>query len=594
MTKIQTTDLDLQIDVTFWHEFTKKKLEVLKLSEKPLPIFASVQGGTNVIRLSHSSFEAHQPCIPGELINFNTLTAFKEADKKKLFNDFITRCDQLYNTDLTTPLRFLLIAYGDLKKYDFHFIGGCPTYKPHEVTVEIKPYEPSPEVLQSLQNGPIVQTTSLTPLTKETTEAFVLDLSPLSNIPSWPVRTLLHNKLTTIHCIRPQNSFTLSINHQTEPNNSMTGWFKVASTGKIMTQIHHLAESMNPETLATQAVELNLQLMKWQLFRSLDLPLIQRTKALLVGAGTLGCNVARALMGWGFQDITFIDNGIVSYSNPVRQSLYNFNDCSSAQKKAPRAAEALKEIFPGMKTQGIVATIPMPGHPIGEKEIDGTRKTVESLDKLVQETDVVFLLGDSRECRWLPSMLASVHNKLCITVGLGFDSYVVMRHGLCCDEESNPKIDVNDESNPKINSNKLSCYFCADIVAPTDSLSRRTLDQQCTVTRPGVSFMAAALAVEMLVSLLHHPKGFLAPTGKGGVPHQLRGYLNTWNIEEGVGSAYSKCIACSSNIKEEYKKNSVDMVLAAINDPKTLENIAGIPQAIPLDDIEILTDSEDI
>ena len=44
-----------------------------------------------------------------------------------------------------------------------------------------------------------------------------------------------------------------------------------------------------------------------------------------------------------------MDNGKISYSNPVRQSLFNFSDSLSGGKpKAEAAAEALKLIFPGV------------------------------------------------------------------------------------------------------------------------------------------------------------------------------------------------------------------------------------------------------
>nr|GFC98154.1 ubiquitin-like modifier-activating enzyme ATG7 [Tanacetum cinerariifolium] len=102
-----------------------------------------------------------------------------------------------------------------------------------------------------------------------------------------------------------------------------------------------------------QAVDLNLKLIKWRIAPSIDLDVIKNCKCLLLGAGTLGSYVSRTLMGWGVRKITFIDNANVSFSNPVRQPLFNFKDClQGGAKKAERAAEALEEIYPGVDAKG--------------------------------------------------------------------------------------------------------------------------------------------------------------------------------------------------------------------------------------------------
>jgi ubiquitin-like modifier-activating enzyme ATG7 len=78
----------------------------------------------------------------------------------------------------------------------------------------------------------------------------------------------------------------------------------------------------------------------------------------------LGCAVARSLLGWGVRNITLVDSGRVSYSNPARQCLFEYEDCVNKRFKAEAAAERLRRIFPDVNANGVVLSIPMPGHPL--------------------------------------------------------------------------------------------------------------------------------------------------------------------------------------------------------------------------------------
>lgn len=46
--------------------------------------------------------------------------------------------------------------------------------------------------------------------------------------------------------------------------------------------------------------------------------------------------------------MSFVDSGTVSFSNPVRQNLYNHDDAAKKREKATTAAARLKEIHPGI------------------------------------------------------------------------------------------------------------------------------------------------------------------------------------------------------------------------------------------------------
>lgn len=119
-----------------------------------------------------------------------------------------------------------------------------------------------------------------------------------------------------------------------------------------------------------------------------------------------------------------------------------------------------------------MSQVPMPGHAVtDEGEFENT---CAQLQELVQTHDVVFLLMDSREgfvlhCkttasrnatgRWLPTLLAAAHNKLALSTALGFDSFVVMRHG--ANDEQNANVDADI-----VPGDELGCYFCMDVTAP--------------------------------------------------------------------------------------------------------------------------------
>lgn len=360
------------------------------------------------------------------------------------------------------------------------------------------------------------------------------------------------------------------------PVPKITGWER--NNNKISARTVDLAAYMDPTKLADQAVDLNLKLIKWRIAPSIDLEAIKHTKCLLLGAGTLGSYVARNLMGWGVRKITFVDNAKVSYSNPVRQPLYNFKDClNGGALKAQRAAEALKEIYPGVDATAHVMSVPMAGHPIMD-EIK-VKAEYEKLHQLIQEHDAIFLLMDSRESRWLPTVMGKAAGKIVINSALGFDTYMVMRHGV--------HMTPGEE--------ELGCYFCSDVVAPADSLKSATLDQQCTVTRPGVAPLASSLAVELLVSVIQHPRRVRAPApapaGKegtsqpdphphplGSVPHQLRGFLSNWSTMTIKGPAYDCCSACSPTIISAYDKSGWEFVKRAVNEKGYVEDISGLAE----------------
>jgi ubiquitin-like modifier-activating enzyme ATG7 len=222
----------------------------------------------------------------------------------------------------------------------------------------------------------------------------------------------------------------------------------------------------------------------------------------------------------------------------------------------------------------------------------------------------VFLLTDTRESRWLPTLLAAATGRIAITAALGFDSYLVMRHGGappknqpaaaqgCTSAHDHPPQSKDGSSSSSSRGQqqepqRLGCYFCNDVVAPLNSTRDRAMDQQCTVARPGLAPIAGALAAELLAALRAHPAGVAAPapappcssTGAatasvpgalGAVPHMLRGCLFGFSQAALMGEAYSQCTACSPAVLEEYAAHGWEFVRQALMRPAALEELTGL------------------
>lgn len=566
MTSMNYVPIQSFIDSSFFTKLSELKLNKFKLDSKPEPVYGNISdpqklnkfNNVPILSLDSNSFDKGNHNISGYIHNVNTIEEFKELNKQELIRSWGIELLDLFKKGEFSQ-QFHILSFADLKKYKFYYWVAYPTLHSNWEVVEQS--DSSLEFDFSRQfyevDGEFVFVDNC------------LDDRISTQLKNYLYLVALKKTEVKLHVFKKTKStvYTLRLKEPVDVTNvTVTGWERT-SQGKLGPKLANLGSLIDPKQLANQAVDLNLKLMKWRIAPNINLDIMKQQKVLLLGAGTLGTYVSRALLGWGVRKITFVDNGRVSYSNPVRQSLFTFDDCFSdngqGAKKAVRASESLQQIFPGVESLAVELEVPMVGH-------ESSQENFSKLEQLFDEHDVIFLLMDSRESRWLPTLLGRAKDKLVINAALGFDSYLVLRHGT---EERD-----------------LGCYFCNDVVAPNDSLTDRTLDQMCTVTRPGAALMASSLAVELMVALLQHEQGKNAPVGSGGLgqtPHQIRGFLHNFEQMRLETPRYKQCSACSQKVVGRFKELGWEFVRRCIADSKYLEEVCGLAE---LQDDKMLDD----
>jgi len=556
----------------FWEKLSKNKLNKYKLDDKLINITGYIDSSTLTLDKNSFNDNIHRNSIEGYIKIVNTLEEFKTLDKKNLLNKLASKIWNSITNNVLTFNTFIMLIYADLKHNKFIYWTAYPTFKSKPIPIlnidENIPKKISLIEQQTFSNiFTIIDLNTLQKLPLSTNNLkktniliVVLNLTTKIDHPTWLLRNFLcylqyigisHTKLLFINENNDTCFKTIKL-HKIDEMPKITGWEK--NEGKMKPKVINL-NFQNKENN-----NINLRLMRWRMLPKLNIDLLSSTKCLLIGAGTLGCAVSRSLISWGINHITFVDNGLVSRSNPVRQSLYLNKDIGKT--KAHTAAERLNEILPSINSQGYKFCVPMPGHIINNYQ--ETQKNIELLDKLVIEHDVVFILTDTRESRWLPILLGKIHNKQIINVALGFDSFLIIRSG-----------------------SDLGCYFCNDVIAPRNSTTKQTLDQQCTVTRPAVANIASSLSVELLVALLQeNRKDILVDTFDkninssklGLIPHQIRGDISNYRYFLPHSEPFIHCTACSDIIINYYKKEGIEFLLKVFNNPDFLEEVSGLSE----------------
>lgn len=293
------------ISTLFWKTLASKKLNEFRKGRVDLKLkafYAPNPHKTAQLFFSTESFEAQVNCVAelgsnfqeleGKLILCDTIEEFKSLDRPtealKIAENNST-CQ-----DLTEIVHFVIFAFADVKKFKFY----------HQIVYPVQLFTQEQITWSELE---VFTNNNLNGAFDISDDCVTfIDNSIVKSVPGWPLRSVLVNlsqkqtgKEFKVLCKRSQGDLAFKAKLPARNKLSgLTGWERSTSdpTKIAPVRVTDISSLIDPIQLAKQAGELNLKLMKWRLVPDLDLEIIAKTSCLLIGSGTLGCNILRILL----------------------------------------------------------------------------------------------------------------------------------------------------------------------------------------------------------------------------------------------------------------------------------------------------------
>ncbi|KAI8434363.1 hypothetical protein MSG28_012421 [Choristoneura fumiferana] len=519
---------------SFWHTLTEVKLEVDKLNETVKQIngrFTYREDIGTVFEVDGTSFnkspdlEQLYQNVTGTIMNKNTIEEFKNTDKAALLNSvgeamWTNIKTKIWITKPSVLSNFIVISFADLKKFHYYYWFAYPA--PSQPTVYLK--EPSSSITTHFNNKQLENLAQAYKSFDLLQKNFFIILKENDDIALKTLAEVLDPKLPVQNelCVDLSNAYFVFADPS---NTSNPGWPMRLFLAALLEHCPFLTKN-----------DIKVIGLRCHVNGAVDRSLVFTVTA----PENVQATESAGWVGWERND-----RG--NFGPKLANILEHKTDEMASGARYRRGGDENHQAW-------------------GFRHITFVDNGKVSYSNPTRQ--VLYTHADCAEGR--PKAQAAADNLRLILPTVkseGFALHIPM-----------PGHPVGESLRPEA---EAGVARLRELIASHDaSLKDRTLDQQCTVTRPGVAAIAGALAVEILVGLLQHPLRIHAPAlcnlsedtqnipadlqgVLGPIPHSIRGFLHSYQSVAPTCAKFKQCIACSDTVIDKYRKEGVEFVQGA-------------------------------